>query len=228
MTFRPLGILSVLPMFGLSLSRGMSPQTAKSGGLSGVVTDPSEAVMPGAKVELRDRAKGINQMKTTNSGGEYLFSFVAPGNYTLTATHSGFRIVSQNLDVSPGTTSTQNIWLVIAGASSTVKVTEEARLVHAVNGDASFTMNGLQVAQVPNPGNDLTYIAQTAPGAATATPKVEEPKAAEAVGGDQSTHLRKLIFNKSPGSGRGFCIFGGSFAVKQNRKLALKSSTPSG
>jgi hypothetical protein len=38
-------------------------------------------------------------------------------------------------------------------------------LLQAENGDASTTMNLLQVSQVPNPGNDLTYIAQTAPGA---------------------------------------------------------------
>jgi hypothetical protein len=44
-------------------------------------------------------------------------------------------------------------------------VTEEALLINAENGDASSTVSGLQVAQVPNPGNDLTYIAQTAPGA---------------------------------------------------------------
>ena len=46
-----------------------------------------------------------------------------------------------------------------------MKVTEEAPLIHAENGDASSTMSALQIAQVPNPGNDLTYIAQTAPGA---------------------------------------------------------------
>jgi len=165
MIFQPLGILSVLLLMGLSLSEGMSAQTSTSGGLTGVVTDPSEALVPNAKVELRDNAKGISQAETTNSDGAYLFSLVAPGNYTLTVTHAGFRTVSKKLDISPGTASTLNIKLVIAGAGSTVKVTEEAPLIHAENGDASSTMSGLQVAQVPNPGNDLTYIAQTAPGA---------------------------------------------------------------
>ena len=165
MTYRPLGISSVLLLIGLLLSKGISAQTATSGGLTGVVMDPSEAVVPDANVELRDNAKGINQTKTTNSEGGYLFSFVAPGNYTLTVTHPGFRTMSQNLDVSPANTSTLNIRLVIAEASATVKVTEEVPLIHAENGDASSTVSGLQVAQVPNPGNDLTYIAQTAPGA---------------------------------------------------------------
>ena len=37
----------------------------------------------------------------------------------------------------------------------------------------SSTMNSLQIAQVPNPGNDLTYIAQTAPGAIMNTDAVD-------------------------------------------------------
>ena len=89
MICRHLWIRSVLLLIGLSLSKGMSAQTATSGGLTGVVIDPSEAVVPDANVELRDNAKGIRQTKTTNSDGGYLFSFVAPGNYTLTVTHPG-------------------------------------------------------------------------------------------------------------------------------------------
>ena len=55
--------------------------------------------------------------------------------------------------------------LTISGGETTVKVTEDASLMHAENGDAASTVSRLQVAEVPNPGNDLTYIAQTSPGA---------------------------------------------------------------
>jgi hypothetical protein len=169
MTLRRFGVFSALLLIGLSLSKGTGAQTATSGGLTGVVSDPSNAVVPDAKVELRDTAKGIGQTKSTNLNGEYSFSFVAPGNYTLTVTRSGFRTVNQTLDVGLGPPSTLNVRLVLAGSNSTVKVTEEAPLIHAENGDASSTISSLQVAQVPNPGNELTYIAQTAPGAIMST-----------------------------------------------------------
>lgn len=45
-----------------------------------------------------------------------------------------------------------------------MNVTGEAPLIQADNGDFSTTMNQKQISEVPNPGNDLTYIAQTAPG----------------------------------------------------------------
>ena len=169
MTLRRFGIFSALLLIGLSLSKGTGAQTATSGGLTGVVTDPSNAVVPDAKVELRDTAKGISQTKSTNLSGEYLFPFVAPGNYTLTVTRAGFRTVSQILDVNLGPPSTLNIRLVIEEFNATVKVSEETPVIHAENGDVSSTMSRIQIEEVPNPGNDLTYIAQTAPGAIMST-----------------------------------------------------------
>ena len=48
-----------------------------------MVTDPSGALMPEASVELKNNAQSIVQTQSTNVVGEYSFSFVAPGNYTL-------------------------------------------------------------------------------------------------------------------------------------------------
>jgi len=48
--------------------------------------------------------------------------------------------------------------------SSEITVTSEAPTVQAENGDVSVTLNQKQISEVPNPGNDLTYIVQTAPG----------------------------------------------------------------
>ena len=77
----------------------------------------------------------------------------------------GFQTESRAVDVLLGPPVTVNVTLRVAQATTTVSVTAEAPLVHAENGDVSTTMNQQQVSEVPNPGNDLTYIAQTAPGA---------------------------------------------------------------
>ena len=62
-------------------------QNATSGALTGMVTDPSGAVVPVANVELKDSAKGTSQATITNPDGGFLFSFVAAGTYTLTVGH---------------------------------------------------------------------------------------------------------------------------------------------
>src|SRR5437870_11859549 len=52
----------------------------------------------------------------------------------------------------------------MAKASTTVNMADESPMVQAENGDASATMGQKQISEVPNPGNDLTYVVQTAPG----------------------------------------------------------------
>src|SRR5258708_1873157 len=64
-------IYLILP-FSLLLSNSANAQNATSGGLTGVVIDPSGAAVPDTNVELRDNAKGISQTKRTNLEGQYL------------------------------------------------------------------------------------------------------------------------------------------------------------
>lgn len=140
-------------------------QTTTSGALTGVVTDPSKAIVPDAVVELRSDTKGTIQTAKTDGDGVYRFFFLAPGRYALTVSHQGFREESHDVNVLLGPPGTRNITLEVAGGSATVKVTDEVPLLQTENGDVSATISLLQISQVPNPGNDLTYIAQTAAGA---------------------------------------------------------------
>jgi hypothetical protein len=129
------------------------------------VTDPSDAVIRDANVELKDNVKGTTLSTKTNAEGVYIFSLLLPSRYTLTIAHPGFQTTKRVLTVFLGPPATLNVQLAIASASTTVNVTEERQLIQAENGDASTTMNRVQVSELPNPGNDLVYIAQTAPGA---------------------------------------------------------------
>jgi hypothetical protein len=95
-----------------------------------------------------------------------IFFFLAPGR-SLTVTRDGFRKEIRAVTVLLGPPVTVNVALEIAKENTTVKVTGEAPLIRAENGDVSTTMNQKQISEVPNPGNDLTYIAQTVPGVVT-------------------------------------------------------------
>ena len=95
----------------------------------------------------------------------YRFFFLAPETYTLTVTHAGFRRESRTVNVLLGPPVTVNVTLELAAGRTTVNVTGEAPLIQSENGDVSTTMNQQQVAEIPNPGGDITYVAQIAPGA---------------------------------------------------------------
>jgi len=165
MFFRPLLFLCSAVSFLFPCLHNLSAQTTTSGGLTGVVTDPSQAAVPNANVEIRDNTKGTTEATKTDSDGVYRFFFVAPGGYTLTVSHPGFREESQKINVLLGPAGTRNITLRLAGTSTTVNVAGEIPLLQTENGDFSTTISQKQISEVPNPGNDLTYIAQTVPGA---------------------------------------------------------------
>ncbi len=149
----------------LAFSHELNAQTTTSGALAGVVTDQSGAVVPDADVEIKDNAKGTTQSSKTDREGVYQFFFLAPGRYRLTVNHAGFREVKRTVNVLLGPAVSVNVTLTIAEAHSEIKVTDGAPLLHAENGDVSDTIGQTQISELPNPGNDLTYIAQIAPGA---------------------------------------------------------------
>src|SRR5271165_1557233 len=166
MSLRPISVslLVGILLTTLFLNR-LNAQTTTSGGVTGVVTDQSLAVVPNADVEIRDINKGTIESTKTDRDGVYRFFFLSPSQYTLTIVHDGFRKESRSVTVLLGTPVTVNITLEIAKANMQLLVTAEAPLVQADNGDVSITMSQTQISELPNPGNDLTYIAQTAPGA---------------------------------------------------------------
>jgi hypothetical protein len=142
----------------------LSGQTTTSGALAGVVADQSNAVIPDADVEIRDDAKGTTQSTKTDREGVYRFYFLAPGRYTLTVTHAGFRERRRTVDVLLGPAVSVNVALAIATQATDITVADEVPLLQAESGDFSTAINREQISDLPNSGNDLTYIAQTAPG----------------------------------------------------------------
>jgi hypothetical protein len=153
-----------LVVLAVSINNELNAQTTISGGLTGVVTDQSGAAVTNADIKITDNAKAITQSTKSDREGVYRFFFLAPARYTLTASHEGFQTTSRAVDVLLGPPSTVNVALEIARATNEITVTDEAPLVQAESGDVSATVNQKQISEVPNPGNDLTYIAQTAPG----------------------------------------------------------------
>ena len=128
------------------------------------MTDPSGAVVSGVEVAIANDYNGTTQATTTDQVGTYRFSFLAPAKYTLTVSHGGFRTVSRTLNVLLGPPVSVNLTLQVASTTTSVLVTSDAPMVHAENGDVSTTMNTQQISEVPNPGNDISYVAMLAPG----------------------------------------------------------------
>jgi hypothetical protein len=139
-------------------------QNVVTGGISGTVTDPSGAVVPNATLTLKSNATGESQTTTTGSTGLYNFPLLKPGSYSVSIAESGFKGLSQKVDVLLGQVTPVNIKLAVGNASETVEVTGAAPLLQTEDANISTTFTPTQIENLPTPGGDITSYAQTAPG----------------------------------------------------------------
>jgi hypothetical protein len=137
-------------------------QTQTTGEITGAVTDPSGAAVVKAMVVLRDISKGSTTTTETNKDGVYHFQLLAPSNYTVSITSTGFEGVTRTLTVALGQVTTGDIQLPIGSASTTVTI-EAANepLLQTENCNVATTFSEQQLSAIPNPGNDLTAFVQT-------------------------------------------------------------------
>ena len=157
-------VFALLVVLSLGSTR-LAAQTQSSGDITGIVTDASGAIVPDADVTLKDNAKGSTQDSKTSKDGSYRFYLLSPGSYTVTVSAKGFSTQSRGVNVNVGQIATLSFSLAIGVSSTTVTVTEAAPLLQSDNGNVAATLSQEQISQVPNPGNDMSYIAQLSPGA---------------------------------------------------------------
>src|SRR5258708_32845995 len=96
------------------------------GTISGSVTDPSGAAVPGASVSILNRAKGESRTATSNDNGFYSVPSLTPGNYDVMVSLAGFKTALQNnLVLQVGQELVTNIQLNVGDVSEKVTGTEE-------------------------------------------------------------------------------------------------------
>jgi hypothetical protein len=159
-------LVTLLPVLtAAALLMPAAAQNSVSGDITGIVTDQTGAVLPNITVTMKSNDTGATQNATTNAAGVYRFSLLAPGSYTISASPQGFQSVQRTTTVSVGQASTVNLQLNVSSSGTTLEVNAEGGTVDTQNANISTTFSPTLVQQVPNPGNDLSYIVQTAPGA---------------------------------------------------------------
>ena len=139
-------------------------QTSTTGDIAGAVTDPSAAVVTGVPMTLKNVDTGSSTSTTTNAQGSYNFSLLPPGNYLVVVNAVGFQKVTKPVTVTLGTSTTVNLQLALSSQNETVEVTDEVTGVQTEDANLQTNFNAQQIAVLPNPGNDLSAVALTAPG----------------------------------------------------------------
>jgi len=155
----------------LAVVASLSPPQALAQGettsaIVGQVRDTTNAVVPDATVTIANPETGLRRSAKTDDAGRFNFPQLKPGTYSVKVEAQGFEPHQNNNVVSSlGQKQTVDFILRVARSNETVEVNSEAPLINPEDANTSTTLNAPAMENLPNPGGDLTYPLQFAPGA---------------------------------------------------------------
>ena len=136
-----------------------------TGSITGTVSDPSGAVVSGAKVTLTNEGTAATVATTTGSDGLFRFSPVRIGNYKIDVAVEGFKTATEvHVAVDVSSNVTRNFKLQTGKVSETVEVTSEAPLLQSEDASVGQVVNQKNVNDLPLNGRNFTFLAQLAAG----------------------------------------------------------------
>ena len=138
-------------LIALLASVALAPNLYAQASITGVVRDPSGAVLPGVTVEAASPAL-IEKVRTavTDGSGQYRIVDLQPGAYSLTFTLPGFNVVKrENLQLTGNQTLTIPIDMRVGGLQETITVTGETPVVDVQNATKQLVMSDELIATIP-------------------------------------------------------------------------------
>ena len=169
----------------------------------GEVKDATNAVVPGANVKITNQATGLQRSARTGQDGRFNFPQLQPGTYSVSVEARGFEPgQADNVVSGLGQKQTVDFTLKPARSNEVVEVNGEAPLINPENANTSSTLDAPALENLPNPGGDLTYPLQFAPGALINT----AGSGNDFVGG--SNGYGNVEFNGLPALSNGYIVDG--------------------
>lgn len=141
------------------------------GSIRGTVTDPSGAVVAGATVVATNVGTNVETKAVTNSDGLYNFQFLNLGDYTVTASASGFTTSSTSpFRLQIDQIANIDVKLTVGAASTTVKVASSAgAILNTENATLGTSISAHALESMPLPGQNPLYATMFVPGALNPT-----------------------------------------------------------
>lgn len=136
-----------------------------TGAITGVVTDTSGAIVPGATVTLTNTDTGFVNTTKSDAAGIYTFSPIRIGSYSITASAASFETTKQeNVVVQVQERLSVNLALKPGEVTETVTVTTAPPLLQTQSGSVGQVMTAQTINHVPLNGRNWVYIAQLSTG----------------------------------------------------------------
>ncbi len=138
--------------------------TISTGSIVGTVTDPSGAVVSGAKVTITNKGTGQVVTTTTTSTGNYASGALIPGDYTVRVEAAGFKTTQMQVVVQVNTTASGNGKLTLGESAQVVEVQASELAVNTEQATVQGVITAQQIENLPINGRNFLDLAQLEPG----------------------------------------------------------------
>ena len=154
-------VLVLFTAVGMSFGQAIS---VNGGSIQGSITDPTGAVVPGARVTITGKDTGSVKVVTADNSGFYSVGPLNPGNYNVNIVAPGFQQLSVNTVVRTGTATSGNFKLTLGQPTETVEVNAGALQVNTEQAGVSDVITKAQIDSLPVNGRNFLDLAQIEPG----------------------------------------------------------------
>jgi len=137
----------------------------ESGLITGVVSDSSGAVVPGATIKAVEVSTGFVRTATSDGDGRYMFPNLRPTQYELVVENAGFRTYRRSgIELLASQSLTLNIGLEVGAVTETVTVAGAAIQVNTTTSTLSEVVDRARMVELPLNGRDAARLATLVPG----------------------------------------------------------------
>jgi len=161
------GGLKLSSLFALVIL-ALAPLSAQTttGTVAGTVVDPSNNVIPAAKVTVTDESTGEVRRAETTASGDFSFPSLLPATYTVQVEMTGFQTYrsSGNVLTPNGRLVLGQLRLTVGSVAETVEVAAQAAQVETSSAENSALLTRDQFSMIPTKGRDLTNMLRLLPG----------------------------------------------------------------
>lgn len=152
-----------------------------TGQISGVVTDPNGAVVPGATVKATNNATNLIRSTTTTGDGSYTIQTLLPGEYNVEVEAQGFNKQTLRAVVNITQTTTVSFRLEVGIDGGDVTVEAEAPVIQSETSQQGRVVTGDTLRQLPLPTRNFQQLLTLSPGAQTGVSNTTELGRGDAV-----------------------------------------------
>ncbi|MEO5740709.1 MAG: carboxypeptidase-like regulatory domain-containing protein, partial [Vicinamibacterales bacterium] len=136
--------------------------------LVGLVRDSSNAVIPGATVVATHEGTGVSREGVTDGNGEFVFSALPNGPYTVKVELTGFKTLQQRgMQLGAGQTVRQSLVLEVGALAETVTVAGDAPLIETTASLQADSLGSQEVRELPVNRRNITNLMSLTPGVST-------------------------------------------------------------